>query len=458
MCSVVAFEMQLFQALRVREKEIIALVGAGGKSSALFRLADELVTQDKRVLITTTTRLGKHQLQAYDSTILRYNSSSDFLSQIRNVPAQTLIVGEGIEGDKVAGVPPAFIDELAAQNIADVIIYEADGARMLPFKAPAAHEPVVAKSTTLLVPVFGARAFGAPIDDAHVHRPEIIARIAGMQLGESVTPVIAARVLAHSEGGLKNKPPAARSIVLVNQVENESQLNAARTLARLLLGFAEIDAVAIGAAQQSTPIRETHRRVTAIVLAAGGGTRMQGQIKQLLPWRGKTLIENAIAGAVRANVNEVIVVLGAHAEEIRPVVRATPARVIINAQWATGHSTSIRAGLNALTAKTDAAIFINGDQPFLTTGVIDSIIQRYRETDASIVAPLYAGKHGSPALFNRAHFHELENLQGEQGGREILMNYPVERVQFADARLGFDVDTPEDYAKSSGDDTQVQKP
>ena len=129
---------------------------------------------------------------------------------------------------------------------------------------------------------------------------------------------------------------------------------------------------------RKTTARATHRRVAAIVLAAGAGTRMNGRVKQLLPWRGKTLIENTINVATQSDANETIIVLGAHAEAIRPVVEKMDARIVVNREWERGHATSIRAGLNALAPEIAAAVFINADQPFLTGEVINTLIQRYR--------------------------------------------------------------------------------
>jgi len=444
--------MNLSASFRIQPHDVIAFVGAGGKTTAMFRLAEELVTQDKRVVLTTTTKLGAEQVETHAARVasLRYDAANDFIAHVREalqVRSQVLIIGDALPDSKVAGVPSEFIDELAVSQVADAILYEADGARRLPFKAPASHEPAVASSTTLLVPSVGISALGAPLDAAHVHRAEMVAQLAGAQMGEPVTPLMVVRVLAHSDGGAKNKPDAARVIALINQVEDDAQLNLAREVAHRLLGYDSIDAVAIGAVKNAEPIWETHRRVAAIVLAAGSGTRMIGHVKQLLPWQGKTLIENAIDLAAKSTVHETLVVLGARAEEIRAVIRNAPARIVLNREWQVGHSTSIRAGLNALSKKIDAAIFVNADQPLLTREVINALIQCYRETDAGIVVPEYAGKRGSPVLFDRRYFSELSNLQGEEGGREVLAKNPIERVQFADARLGSDVDTLDEYNK-----------
>lgn len=191
-----------------------------------------------------------------------------------------------------------------------------------------------------------------------------------------------------------------------------------------------------------------NEKIAVIVLAAGGSARMQGRIKQLLPWRGKTLIEHAIEMAQHSRADAMLVVLGAHADVVRPSVEQSGAPFVINAAWETGQASSIRAGLHALASDIAVAIFVNADQPFLTSAVIDALIVRYRETGASIIASVFAGRRGNPALFARAHFAELETLRGEQGGRVLFAKYPVLSVEF-DAQLGMDIDTWDDYTRLS---------
>ena len=280
--------MLISQALRVQPRDVISFVGGGGKSTAMFRVADELVAQRKHVVTTTTTRLYAAQTQR-DAVLLRYDLTPDLVSRVGEALAahsHVIIVGDQVEEDKVAGLPPTLIDDLIGLGGVDAVLVEADGARRRPLKAPAIHEPVVPPVTTILVPMIGVTAVGAPLDEEHVHRPELVARITGSQFGQVVTPLTVARLLSHAQGGLKGKPAAARAVVLINQVDDETQLATARETARLLLGYREIDSVAIGAVQDSSPIREVHRRVAAIVLAAGAGTRMGNRVKQLLPWRG----------------------------------------------------------------------------------------------------------------------------------------------------------------------------
>jgi molybdenum cofactor cytidylyltransferase len=451
--------MLLSTSLRIQPKDIVAFVGGGGKTTAMFCLADELVAQDRRVITTTTTRIFAAQIKMapYHITSSSEGRSHEmFLSRVQAELAANshiLITGETSHEGKAFGVSPELVEELIAIDGVDAVIYEADGSRMRPFKAPASHEPVLASRTKLLVPVVGISALGAPLDDGHVHRAELVAQLASAKLGDPVTVEMIARVITHREGGIKSKPSGARATVLVNAVENDEQLESARRLARHVLGSNKVEAVAIGAVRTSAnPIRETHRPIAAIITAAGAGVRMQGRIKQLLPWRGKSLIENAIEIATQSDASETIVVLGAHADEIRGVIRAPRTQMVVNSEWDTGHASSIRAALDAVSPMVDAAIFINVDQPLLTPTVVNRMVQRYRETDAEIITPVYAGKRGSPVLFRRVHFDGLRSLRGDQGGRELVAKYAdrVERVAFDDERLGVDVDTIEEFESLVG--------
>ncbi len=449
--------MLLSRALRIRPKEVVAFVGAGGKTTAMFRFASELTAEGWRVITTTTTHLLLAQARQAPHHLIYSPATGeterDIVDRVQaffsdGEGGQLLITGPEVEEGRVGSVPPGLIDRLIEMEQVDAIINEADGSRRRPFKAPASYEPALSNSTTVLVPVAGLGVLGRPLTDEWVHRPEIVSRLAGVQLGDPITPEVLARVLAHPAGGLKGRPKGARAVVLLNQVENEAQMEGAEICARLLLRNAAVDAVAIGAvAESQEPVREAYRRVVAVVMSAGAGTRMQGRIKPLLPWRGRTLVENAIQAAADSSVSETVLVLGSHADEIRARIGETPARVILNLDWEEGHASTVRAGLRSLAAETDAALFVNVDQPWLTAGVIDAILKRYRETDAPIVAPRFAGRRGNPVLFNRSLWPELGALQGEQGGRVLLDAHAgqVEWVEFDDARPAEDVDTVEEY-------------
>jgi molybdenum cofactor cytidylyltransferase len=131
---------------------------------------------------------------------------------------------------------------------------------MRPFKAPAAHEPVIPVETTLVVPVVGADVFGQPLDAAHVHRPELVSALSGALPAMPITPEIVARVLAHPQGGRKGVPAGARVIVLINKVERRSDRTAAYETAERLLREPAIGAVVLATVRGPEPVLEVCAR------------------------------------------------------------------------------------------------------------------------------------------------------------------------------------------------------
>ena len=292
--------MILSHALSLGSKEVIVLSGGGGKTTLMFRLAAELVASGQRVVTTMTTRIFVSQMAQAPHTLVLHGEGA-LLAQLPEALAEyghVLIAGSTmVEQDKVQGVPPEFLDRIAAQPAVDVVIVEADGSRRLPFKAPAQHEPVIPSSTTVLMPVVGLDVVGKPLIAGQVHRPEIVAALSGAALDDPVTPEMIAAVLARREGGAKGLPPGARLVPFLNKAEDEATLAAARQIARLLLAFPIVDRVIIGAAQAPDPVIEVWGRVGAVVLAAGQGSRF-GSLKQVLPWHGVLLVAHVVDQAL----------------------------------------------------------------------------------------------------------------------------------------------------------------
>ena len=308
--------MQLSHALRMRPKEVVVLVGGGGKTTLMFRLADELVASGRRVVTTMTTRIFVGQMARAPARLV----TEDEAALLTELPAalaahrHVIVAGEVIvEQDKVQGVPAALLDRIAAEPVVDAVIVEADGSRRLPFKAPAPHEPVIPASATIVIPLVGLDVLGRPLDAEHVHRPQLVAELTGAALGDPVTPAMIAAVLAHPQGGAKDVPSTARLIPFLNKAEDAATLAAAREIARLLLQEPRIDSVLIGAAQADDPVHEVWGRTGAVVLAAGEAKRF-GALKQVLPWRGVPLVAHVADQALACpDVDQVAVTVGAGA-------------------------------------------------------------------------------------------------------------------------------------------------
>lgn len=186
-------------------------------------------------------------------------------------------------------------------------------------------------------------------------------------------------------------------------------------------------------------------RVAGVLLAAGGSSRL-GRPKQLLPFGGRTLVEHALDILLRSPVDEVLVVLGAHAEEIAPLMRKERVRVLINPRWEQGQSTSLHAALDALPPDCDAVVFAPCDMPWLTPELIAEIIRTWQHTGKPLVATQGGVVRGIPALAARAVFEEIARIPGDQGCRALIRgdSSRVAHVH-ADPHTLTDIDTPEQY-------------
>jgi 4-nitrophenyl phosphatase len=191
-------------------------------------------------------------------------------------------------------------------------------------------------------------------------------------------------------------------------------------------------------------------QIAAIVLAAGASTRF-GQCKQLLDWHGKPLLAHVTDVALGAGLEPVVAVLGCQAEETRGVLADRPVRVMMNWGWEEGMSSSVQVGLAALPPEVEAAIFLQCDQPLVSSGLLKALGDRFRETAASIVHPMYEDRRGTPVLFARRFFPELAAINGDEGGRRLISRYPdaIATVEVDAPAVLADIDTPDDYESLS---------
>ena len=187
-------------------------------------------------------------------------------------------------------------------------------------------------------------------------------------------------------------------------------------------------------------------KLSGIILAAGLSSRM-GSTKQLLSYKGAPLLHHVLQAARQSSLDTIIVVLGHDARAIRENIDFTDTIVIMNELYQTGLSSSIRAGLSAVPGDHQAALFLMADQPFMTSVVINAVIQKYQTTQASIVIPAYKGKRGNPVLFDCSLFKELSAVEGDTGGRVLFSQYSdrIETIEVEDRSSLRDIDTPEDY-------------
>lgn len=174
-----------------------------------------------------------------------------------------------------------------------------------------------------------------------------------------------------------------------------------------------------------------------------------GSPKQLLVLGGKPLLMRAVDAALASPAWPVVVVLGANAEAIRPLLARVPVLIAENPSWPEGMASSIRAGVTTLqqfSRGLDAAVIALCDQPAFSADTIAQLVAAQHTTRRSIVAAHYSGRHAAPALFLREHFPTLTHLTGEEGARALLNDQPDRVAGVELPALSVDLDTPEDFA------------
>ncbi|GCE12032.1 nucleotidyltransferase family protein [Tengunoibacter tsumagoiensis] len=198
--------------------------------------------------------------------------------------------------------------------------------------------------------------------------------------------------------------------------------------------------------------------IAAIILAAGSSSRMgEGRHKLLLPLGERPILAHVLESTCVSQADPILVVLGHQAPQIRQSLTSLPDQRSIhyleNTAYQQGMSSSLRLGVQALSQliqsgqKIDGCLVILGDQPLLTSTIIDTLIQYHNETKKAIIAPLYAGKRGHPVLFASRLFAELQQVSGDEGGRSIIARHQDElrTIEVGPGPANDDIDTWEAY-------------
>ena len=443
--------MNLLNAIRIAptSSPIICFVGAGGKTTALFQLARQLLNRREkiqaypRVVTTATTHLGVWQTSLADHHIITDRSTDPSHLSLPQ-KGVILITGE-FEGERTKPVNENILYWLRENSERDgfPLLIEADGSRQKPLKAPAEHEPPIPEFAEIVVYIAGLSAIGKTLNEDHIHRAALVAQLTGLAPNEPITPQAIITLLNHPQGALKNIPPNAKRVVLLNQADTPELQSIGGGMARALLS--NFSTVIVGSLQNEK--LHSIERTAGIILAAGASTRF-GQPKQLLTWKNKTFVRHVTETALQSGLEPVVVVTGFQHAEIESHLQDLPIRIVHNPNYAQGQSTSIRAGIEALPENTGAAVFLLADQPQIPVEVIRALVDSHSEEQQPILAPLVLEeRRANPVLFDRFTFNDLMQLQGDVGGRGIFDRHKVSYLPWHDDILLFDVDKPEDYER-----------
>ena len=236
----------LLVPLGIGRGDVVAAVGAGGKTTLVYALAEEARRPGWRVIVTTTTHMGMLPEAITGPVLVEAEGLVDAaLDEALRTHRRATVLGRRVREDKLEGLAPERVDALARR--ADLVLIEADGARGRSLKAPAPHEPVVPASASVMVVLAALDVLGTTVAGERVHRPEIVGRLTGLGPGDAVTEDTLAACLAHPEGYRARFRPGLRAVVFLNQVEDDARAAAARRIAERLCP--PYDAVVAGSAR-----------------------------------------------------------------------------------------------------------------------------------------------------------------------------------------------------------------
>jgi molybdenum cofactor cytidylyltransferase len=189
--------------------------------------------------------------------------------------------------------------------------------------------------------------------------------------------------------------------------------------------------------------------IGAVILAAGESSRL-GQPKQLIQFRGKSLVYRIVDAAKKARCSPTVVVIGSDREEVERELKAESVVIVGNENWRRGIGTSIRAGMRRLIDKAptlEAVVLLVCDQPFVDARTIARLLTLREKTKRAIVASRYANTLGVPALFDRSCFQELAALDNATGAKTVILSNRERVTEFPFLEGRIDIDTLDDYEK-----------
>ena len=459
----------------VNSKKIISVVGGGGKTSLIFRLAEELAEQGTKVIVTTTTHIAfeperpfardgelnkvRENLRKYGYTVAACMEKREEKSwkKPENIQGSSGTHCSASEEQNKSGklftgklqaLPEEQLQELKKE--CDVILIEADGARRLPLKVPAAWEPVIPEMTDLVIGVIGLDCLGKAIKDT-VHRPESAAEFLGKSSKEKITEEDIIRI-AKSDQGLRKSVGHRGFRVFLNKEDVLSDRNLPDKIVQRLRKHG-IWAVC-GSLKQDI----------SIVILAAGNSRRFGSNKLFFPIDGIPMYLHTLQKVLlvqkkmKHRISSVILVT--QYPEIKKNAEALGARVVWNPHPEEGISSSMKLGLLEVIKEkpqaqsfsacreNNACLFLVADQPWIRTETIEALIQTFVNSERGMAAAAKNGQPGNPCIFSGKYYPELLALTGDTGGKKVMKRYPedVALLEVEDKKELVDMDTPMDIS------------
>lgn len=216
------------------KKEMISFVGAGGKTTSIFKLAKELKNRNKKVLVTTSTAIYYPDEEEYDELIV--NDSIDIKNIDKIKERSITVIGREVSKEnKLLGLSKKVIDEIYDLELFDYILVEADGSKRKSIKSPAEHEPVIPINTNKVVGVIGLDCIKKKINEENVHRTELFCNITNSKMEEIIDEDKIFELIINKKGLFKDTPKECKKYILLNKVEYEERKKMASRIIELVI-------------------------------------------------------------------------------------------------------------------------------------------------------------------------------------------------------------------------------
>ncbi len=212
---------KISKRLAVHKGDLIAFVGAGGKTTSMYQAARELTDKGLSVLVTTTTKIYSPHYEDRKNISLYLGSADGLRPGQRKCKSDILVAASAeLKGiNKLIGYTAEEIDRIQSESAFEVVLVEADGAKEKPLKAPGENEPVVPETSTHLVGVIGLDCLGLSLDEQNVHRPEILADIAEQPINSPISEETLISLIVSPNGLFKGLKPGCKSVLLLNKAD-----------------------------------------------------------------------------------------------------------------------------------------------------------------------------------------------------------------------------------------------
>ncbi|SCZ05354.1 molybdenum cofactor cytidylyltransferase [Alkaliphilus peptidifermentans] len=196
--------------------------------------------------------------------------------------------------------------------------------------------------------------------------------------------------------------------------------------------------------------------ISGIIMASGFSRRFN-QNKLLINIKGIPLIERVIQAANNSDLDEVIIIY--RSPEIKKIADKYQIKSVFNTMAHAGQSAAVKLGVNTTKANSLGYLFMVGDQPFITSDLINRVINEYKYSQASIIIPTYGGKQGNPVLFSSKLKAQLMKVEGDKGGRSLFkdLQHEVKFLEVEDEKIGIDIDTEKDYEEVKSEEVKSEE-